>query len=286
MSAITADSVKKLRDMTSLPMMECKSALTEAAGDMEKAVQILRERNAKAQVKRADREAAEGRIATFIDDGKGVGAIVEMRCESPMVVKAEQFISLGNELAKHVAEKDPKSVEELLTQPMAGGKTVNDRIAEAIGLIRENMKVARFTRLTGQLGEYVHHDGSVGVLLQAKGDKGDRQLLRDVCMHITAAMPTPAAVRREDVAADVIEKEREIAKGQVAGEPKNAGKPANILEKIVEGKVNSWFKENILVEQPFVKDESKTVGQVLKAVGLEPTKFARLKVGETTSAPN
>lgn len=283
MSAISADAVKKLRDMTSLPMMECKSALTESAGDMEKAVQILRERNAKAQIKRADREAAEGRVAAYIDDAKKVGAIIEVRCESPMVVKSEHFIALANDLAKQVAEKDPKSVDDMLTQPFVGDskKTVNDRIAEAVGLIRENMKIARFVRLSGTLGEYCHHDGSIGVMLQVNGE-APRQVLRDVCMHITAAVPTPAAVRREDVSAELIAKETEIAKGQLAADPKNANKPANIMEMILQGKVNSWFKENILVEQPFVKDETKSVGQILKAAGAEATKFIRMKVGETT----
>jgi elongation factor Ts len=281
--AINAETVKKLRDMTSLPMMECKSALTEANGDMEKAIQILRERNAKAQIKRADREAAEGRIAAAIVESANAGAIVEIRCESPMVVKSEHFIALGNEIAEHVAMKNPKNVEELLMQPFSGdvSKTINDRIAEVIGLIRENMKVARFARLTGNLGEYCHHDGSVGVLLQVSG-KAERQLLRDVCMHIVAAVPTPSAIQRTGVSADVVAKEREIAKGQVAADPKYANKPSNIIDMIVEGKVNSWFKENVLVEQPFVKDDSKTVGQVLKAAGVEPTQFIRMKVGETS----
>lgn len=278
MSTVSAEAVKKLRDMTNLPMMECKSALAEAAGDMEKAVQILRERNAKAQIKRADREAAEGRIGTFVDEARKIGAIVEVRCESPMVVKSEHFIALANDLARHIAEQNPSSVEELLTQAYAPGKTVNDRIAEAIGLIRENMKVARFVRLTGSLGEYVHHDGSVGVLLQVSGP-ADRQLLRDICMHITAVVPTPTAVRREEVPENVLAQEREVAKAQVAADPKNANKAANILDKIVEGKLNAWFKENVLVEQPFVKDDSKTVGQVLKSAGVEPLRFVRLKVG-------
>jgi elongation factor Ts len=282
MSAIPADAVKKLRDMTNLPMMECKSALTEAAGDMEKAIQILRERNAKAQVKRADREAAEGRIAAYIDDAKKIGAIVEIRCESAPVVKSEQFMALGNDIARHVAEKNPSTVEELLAQPFVGDskKTINDRIAETIGLIRENMKVARFARLTGLLGEYCHHDGKIGVMLQVSGDKADRQLLRDVCMHITAVVPTPAAVRREEVPAEVIAAEKEVAKGQIAADPKNANKPPQILEKIAEGKLNAWFKDNVLVEQPFIKDDSRTVGQVLKSAGLEAVKFVRMKVGD------
>jgi elongation factor Ts len=283
MSAISADAVKKLRERTNLPMMDCKSALTEAGGDMEKAVDILRQRFKGVADKRAGREAGEGRIATFVDDAKQAGAIIEVRCESPTVVKSDAFVALAKELAEHVAASDPKSVDEMLTQPFSGdvSKNVQDRINEAIGLIRENMKVARFVRLTGNLGEYVHHDGSVGVLLQVSG-KADRQLLREVCMHIVAAVPTPAAVKREEVAADVVAKEREIAKGQVAGDPKNAGKPANILDKIVEGKLGAWFKDNVLIEQPFVKDPAKSVGQVLKAAGAEPVKFVRMKVGEAS----
>jgi elongation factor Ts len=284
MSAISADAVKKLRDRTNLPMMDCKTALTEAGGDMEKAVDILRQRFKGVADKRAGREAGEGRIAAFVDEAKQVGAIVEVRCESPMVVKADAFIALAKELAEHVAATDPKSVDEMLCQPFSGdvSKNVQDRINEAIGLIRENMKIARFVRLTGNLGEYVHHDGSVGVLLQVNG-KADKQLLRDVCMHIVAVVPTPAAVRREDVSAEIVAKEREIAKGQIAGDPKNAGKPANILDKIAEGKLNAWYKDNVLVEQPFVKDDSRSVGQVLKSGGVEPTKFIRMKVGEVAN---
>src|SRR5262249_13844553 len=277
-----AKDVMLLRDRTSLPMMECKAALTEAGGDMDKAIQILREKNAKASIKRADREAAEGRIAAFVDPAAKVGAIAEIRCGGPMVVKSEHFITLGNEIAKQIAVKNPTTVDDLMAQPFVNdpGKTVKHRFEDAIGLIRENMKVARFTRFTGPTGEYCHHDGSVGVLLEVKGEKADRQLLRDVCMHITAVVPTPAATRREDVPADVIAKEKEIIKAQMAADPKNTGKPANILEKIADGKINAWYKDNVLVEQPFVKDDSKTVGQVLKAGGLEPVRFARFKVGE------
>jgi elongation factor Ts len=284
MSAITAEAVKKLRDMTNLPMMECKSALNESAGDLEKAIQILRERNAKAQVKRADREAAEGRIAAFVDEAAGVGAIVELRCESAPTANNDLFVALANDIARHVAVRSPATVDELLNQPLAGAanKSVNDRIAETIGLIREKMVVARFARFTGMLGEYCHHDGKIGVLLQASGAKAERQLLRDVCMHITAVVPTPAAVKREDVPSEVMAREREIARAQIASDPKNAAKPPQIIEKIAEGKLNAWFKENVLVEQPFVKDDSRSVGQVLKSAGLEPMRFVRYRVGEVT----
>ncbi|HWY86457.1 MAG TPA: translation elongation factor Ts, partial [Gemmataceae bacterium] len=226
--SISANDVKTLRDRTNAPMMDCKKALTEAGGDMAKAIQWLREKNAKIQVSKGDREAAEGRIAIFIDPVKKVGAILEMRCESPPVVKAEHFVKLANEIARQIALQNPASVDELIKQPSVDdpAKTVNDVIGDVVGLIRENMKPKRFTRLTGLLGDYCHHDGSVGVLLQVEGEKADPQLLRDICMHVTAKNPVSA--RREDVPQEVIAKELEIAKAQAA----TTGKPANIVEKI------------------------------------------------------
>jgi elongation factor Ts len=276
MSTISATAVKALRDRTNAPMMDCKAALTEAAGDMEKAAEILRKRNKAIQDKRGERETAEGRIASFIDDAQQVGALVEVRCESAPVAKSEHFVKLANEIARQVAFKAPASVEELVGQPFVDDakKTVHEHIGDVVGLIRENMRVARFVRLTGQLGSYVHHDGSVGVMVQVEGAKADPQLLRDVCMHITAK--NPVAARREDVAADLIEREKDIARTQAAA----TGKPANIVEKIAEGKMKTWFGENVLLEQPFVKDDSKTVGDLLKQAGLKLVKFVRLRVGE------
>jgi elongation factor Ts len=153
-------------------------------------------------------------------------------------------------------------------------KTVHDHIGEVVGLIRENMRPARLAQMTGLLGSYCHHDGSVGVLIQVEGERADPQLLRDVSMHITAK--NPVAGRREDVPAALIEKEKEIAKSQAAA----TGKPANIVEKIAEGKLKTWFAENVLVEQPFVKDDSKTVGELLRSAGLKLVRFIRYKVGE------
>jgi elongation factor Ts len=183
-------------------------------------------------------------------------------------------------LARQAALQNATSVDVLLKQPFVDDpkKTVNDRIGETVGLIRENMKPARLTRLTGLLGGYVHHDGSVGVMVQVEGDKADAPMLRDVCMHITAR--NPAYARREDVPAEVVGKEQEIAKSQIAADPKNAKKPPQIIEKIAEGKMKTWFAENVLVEQPFVKDDSKSVGDLLKSNGLKLVKFIRYKVGE------
>jgi len=281
MSTISAVTVKALRDRTNAPMMDCKAALTEAGGDMEKAVEILRKRSKDIQDKRGMKETAEGRVAVFIDSAKQVGAIVDMRCESAPVVKTEQFVQLANDVARQVGQKDPKTMEELLAQPFVGDpkKTVNERIGDVVGLIREKMQPARFSRLSGgYFGAYTHHDGTVGVLLQVEGAKADEQLLRDVCMHITAR--NPLAARAEDVPPAVLAKEKEIAMGQIAADPKNAKKPPNIMEMIVEGKVKAWLKENVLVDQPFVKDDSKTVGELLKAAGLKIVRFVRYKVGE------
>src|SRR5947209_7773269 len=263
MSTISAADVKVLRDRTNQPMMDCKAALTEANGDMEKAVEILRKRGKDVANKKGGRETAEGRIAIYNDLAKKVGAIIEVRCESAPVVKSEMFVKLANDLARQVALQQPATVEALLTQPFVDDPKhkVSERIQEVIGLIRENMKPVRFQRLTGLTGGYVHHDGSVGVLLQVEGETADPQLLRDVCMHITAK--NPVAARREDVPSAEIEKEREIAKAQAAA----TGKPANIVAMIAEGKLKTWYAEHVLVEQPFVKNDAQTVGDLLKSAG-------------------
>lgn len=275
--AITAADVKTLRDRTNLPMMDCKAALTETGGDMDKAIELLRKKFKDATVKFAGREAAEGRVAIFVDAATKVGAIVEVRCETAPVAKADAFIALANDIAKQVAAKNPADLSAVLTLD-CGGKSVQDRITETIGLIRENMKVHRFARLTGQLGDYVHHDGSVGVLLAVDGGAADPAVLRDVCLHVTAR--NPMAGKRDEIPADLVAKETEIARGQVANDPKNANKPAQIMEKIIEGKLKTWFAENVLVEQPFVKDDSKSVGDLLKSAGVSLNRFIRFRVGE------
>jgi elongation factor Ts len=273
---ISANDVKALRDRTGMQMMKCKAALIEAKGDMDKAVEILRKQNKDAQDKVVNRETAEGRIGIFIDPAARQGAIVEVRCESAPVAKSDLFVKLATDLAKQVALKKPASVDDLLKQPFLdkAGQTINERIGEVVGLVRENMKVTRFQRLEGLLGHYIHHDGTVGVLVQVEGDKADAQMLRDVAMHITAK--NPVAARREDVSQELIDKEKEIARAQAAG----TGKPANIVERIAEGKMKTWFAENVLVEQPFVKDDSKTVGDLLMAAGLKMVGFTRFRVGE------
>jgi elongation factor Ts len=280
MADISAADVMKLRNMTGAQMMACKQALTEANGDMQKAVELLRKKFKDVSAKAAERETAEGRVGVYIDPAQQVGAIIEVRCETAPVAKNERFVQLVNDMAKQVALKGATTPEELLKQPALDDPqhTVQDRITDLVGLMRENMKPVRLARLTGHLGGYVHHDGAVGVLVQAEGAKADAQTLRDVAMH--AAARSPVAALREHVPAEQVAKEKEIAQAQIASDPKNQGKPPQILEKIAEGKMKTWFAENVLHDQPFVKDDSKTVGDLLKGVGLKLVKFVRYKVGE------
>jgi elongation factor Ts len=280
MSQISANAVKELRDRTDMPMMKCKAALEKAGGDIEKAIQVLREEGGKFLASdKGARETAEGRIGAFSDNNT-VGALVELRCESPSVVKNDKFIALANELAKQVATKKPASIEELEKQPsIAGqGQTVKDRIADLVGLIRENMRPARFVRFDGITGEYVHHDGTVGVMVQVKGETADPVLLRDICTHIAALNPQFAVA--SDLPADVVEREKALAKKQA--EETAAGKPGAVVEKIAEGKYKTWLAENVLVDQPIanqMKYPKKTVGELLKGAKLEVVKFVRYKVG-------
>ena len=284
MSAITAAAVNELRKRTDLPMMDCKSALTEAAGDMEKAVEILRTRNKNVGVKREGNETAEGRIGVYVEPAAQTAAIVEMRCESAPSAKSDQFVELAYDMARQVASAAPETVAQLNEQSYSAGKgTVQDRINEAVGLIREKMVVNRFERLKADAyGHYVHHDGSVGVLLACSGTGGNDEALRDVCAHIAAL--NPLYTSSADVAADVLEKEKTLAMDQIKADPRNASKPANIIEKIAEGKLKTWMAETVLTEQPMAnaaKYPNKTVGQVLSGLGLTPTRFVRYKVGAT-----
>lgn len=278
MSNISAAAVNEVRKRTDLPLMKCKDALVRAGGDVEKAIELIRIEEKGVRVKMAGRETAEGRVAIYIDSAKGVGAILDMRCETAPTAKNDMFVKLATELAKQVALNNPASIDELLAQPSleVSDKTINDRITDVMAVIRENMKPARFERLTGILGQYIHHDGMTGVLLQAKGATSDPSLLRDVCMHIVAAVPIPMAVRREEIPAEIVNKELEIAKAKAM----QTGKPDQIAEKIALGQMNAWYGENVLIEQPFVKETSKTVGVVLQAAGLEAVKFVRYRVGE------
>ena len=286
MSTISAAAVSELRKRTDQPLMDCKSALTEAGGDMEKAILILKSRNSKVGTKREANEVAEGRIGAFIDPAKQVAAIVEMRCESAPSAKSEQFVKLARDIAEAAARHDAADVPALMALSLGGG-TVKERVDETVGLIREKMVIQRFSRLSGGVfGQYIHHDGTVGVLLQCHGEpKGDatEEALRDICAH--AAALNPLYLKPDEVPADQVQKEKDLALAQIKEDPKNASKPANIVEKIAEGKLKTWMSETVLTEQPLanaMKYPGTTVGQLLQKLGLTPAKFVRLKVGATS----
>jgi elongation factor Ts len=282
MSTISAASVNELRKKTDQPLMDCKKALTEAGGDMDKAVLLLRSWNAKATVKRGGNETGEGRVGIFLDNTKQVAAILELRCESAPTAKNDRVLALVQDLTQVVADTKPTDVADLLTKPFAGAKA-NDRLEEVVGVIREKMIVQRFERLEGgTFGEYVHHDGTVGAIVQCTGTaKGETaEVLRDVCAHIAALNPeflNPAAVPAEK-----LEKEKAFIAQQIKDDPKNASKPANIIEKMADGKIKSWLGETALTEQAMAngpKYPNTTVAQAIAKVGLTIQKFVRYKVG-------
>lgn len=280
MPAVTPQMVKQLRDRTDQPMGLCKQALDENTGDMDKAIDWLRERSKGVTAKREGNETAEGRVGVSVDNAAKVAAIVEMRCESAPSAKSDQFIALANDLAKAAAGSKAADAAALLTEPLGTG-TVQDRISDVVGIIREKMVLHRSQKLEGGVyGGYVHHDGSVGVLIECKGGAANDELLRDVAAHIAALNPPYATTA--DVPADVIEKEKGLVKADMDADPKNAGKPANILEKIAEGKLRTRLSEIVLSEQPMAnagKYPNTSVGAALKKAGLEPVRFVRFKVG-------
>lgn len=283
MANITAADVRALRDRTGLPMMDCKQALTETAGDADKAIEILRKRGAAAAEKKVGRETKEGRIGLFVSPDRKVGAVVELRCETAQVAGNEVFKYAADMLAKQVAmsSKPLGSVDELLAAPQVDDSKMigKDFITDAVNKTRENMQVARFQKVTGEtLGTYQHHDGRNVALIVAAPAAADQTVLTDIGMQIVAMRPM--AARREDVPADLVAKEREIALAQLEGDKK----PEQIKAKIVEGKINKWFNERVLVEQAFVKDPSgkTSVAEVLKKAGnVQVLKFVRYTVGET-----
>jgi elongation factor Ts len=281
MAAVTPQMVKQLRDRTDQPMGLCKQALDQNAGDMEKAIEWLRQQNAKMGVKREASETAEGRVGVYFDNAGKKAAIVEMRCESAPSAKSNQFIALANDMARHIASSKAADVPGLLTETFGGKGTVLDRINEVVGVIREKMIVQRFQRLEGGVyGGYVHHDGTVGVLLECRGGAANDELLKDVAAHIAALNPPYATTAA--VPAEVMDKEKSLVKADIDADPKNAGKPANILEKIAEGKLRTKLAEIVLSEQPMannMKYPNTTVGAALKKAGLEPVRFVRYKVG-------
>jgi len=273
MAEITANMVKELREKTDAPMMECKKALAEAGGDMARAEEILRVKLGSKASKAASRVAAEGIVGQFISSDGKLAAMVEVNCETDFVAKNEDFAGFARGLAELVAKQNPSDVAALSALPLAGNPVEETRKA-LVGKIGENLSIRRFARIasTGRTAGYVHGGAKIGVLVDVVG--GDEALAKDVAMHIAAAKPV--ALSREQVPAELIEKERSIASQKAA----ESGKPANIVEKMVEGSVQKYLKEVTLLGQPFVKDDKQSVEQVLKAKGASVARFHLYVVGE------
>ncbi|HEX9390730.1 MAG TPA: translation elongation factor Ts [Usitatibacteraceae bacterium] len=273
MAEITAGMVKELREKTDAPMMECKKALTEAAGDLEKAEEILRVKLGNKANKAASRIAAEGVVAVYISGDQKLGAIVEVNCETDFVAKNDDFLALSNKLAELVATQNPADVGALSALTI-NGTSVEETRKALIGKIGENLSIRRFVRVAakGGLVSYLHGGAKIGTLVDISG--GDVTLAKDVAMHIAAAKPV--ALLTSDVPAALVEKEREIARQKAA----ESGKPAEIVAKMVEGSVAKFMKEVALMGQPFVKDDKQTIEQLMKAKGATVNSFTLYVVGE------
>jgi elongation factor Ts len=279
MAEITAALVKAFRERTGLPLMDCKQALAEAGGDEEKAVEILRKKGQKLGEKRADRETAFGRFGIYAGLDKSCGAMVELKCESAPVTQNEEFIQLANDLAEALA-KNPQvtSVEALLQCKSASrpGLTVGEQRDELFNRIREKFEVGRFVRLEGASGGYSHNSTTVaGVLMQIEGGSDD--VARDIAMHVAAMRPSSLSTAELDPA--LVEKEREMLRQAALQE----GKPAAIVDKMVEGRLKQFYAEKVLLEQPFVKDDKQSVGQYAKSHGMQVKKFVHYVLGEASA---
>ena len=273
---VTASQVKDLREKTGAGMMDCKKVLTETDGDMEKAIELLRERGIAKAAKKSGRVAAEGLVEAYVSEDKKVGAIVEVNSETDFVAKNEEFKNFVMNVAKQVVEKNPKDVEELLNQESieVSGKTVNEVLVEKIATIGENLSIRRFARFEtqGLIEKYIHGDGKIAVLVNMA--KGDNEVAKDICMQIAAARPE--YLNEQSVPEERIQKEKEILKAQTM----NEGKPEAIAEKIVQGRIGKFFSEICLVDQAFVKNPDIKVSELLKQKDAEVIEFARFEKGE------
>lgn len=277
MSAISAQDVNKLRSMTGAGMMDCKKALTEANGDFEKAIEILRKKGQKVSASRSDRETKEGSVFVKVNDDKKEAVLIALNCETDFVAKNEEFQNLGKLIAETASAQKPASKDALLALK-AGNLTISEKIVELVGKIGEKIDVSEYVHMKGEaVVPYIHAGSKLGVLVSLKGINGKdvTDAGKDVGMQIAAM--NPVAVDEKSVDKTTIEKELEIAKAQILAE----GKPENMVEKIAQGKLQKFFKESTLLHQPFVKDNSKTVAQYLDSVskGLTVAEFKRVVIG-------
>ncbi len=284
--AFTAKDVQALREKTGCGMMDCKKALTECDGNMEAAVDFLREKGLASQAKKAARVAAEGTVTTYVGDG--AAAVVEVNTETDFVASNEEFKACAKKIAEIAAKQAPADVDALLACKNDDGVTVNEMIQEIFLKFRENMKVRRFERFEGSVVTYVHAGGKIGVMVQFDTDVADKDgftvMGKNVAMQIAAM--NPAYLDEASVPAEVLEKEKEILLSQMKEDPQMANKPEAVLHKIVEGKIGKYYKENCLVDQQFVVDNEFTVGKYIENVAKELsgnikiTKYVRFEKGE------
>lgn len=292
MANITSQMVKELREMTQAGMMDCKKALVEAEGVMDKAIEWLREKGLAAAAKKQGRIAAEGLVASYINDTATVGVVVEVNCETDFVANTDNFRAFCKDVAGHIAAANPKDVDELMSQKFTGNpeKTITDLVSDTTVAIGEKISIRRFTRYetsTGVIESYIHMGGKIGVLLEVAndtpatfGNEAFRVYYHDVALQIAAARPS--YVREDEVPADVLEKEKEIQRAKAL----NEGKPEKIVDRMVEGRIKKYFEEVCLVDQKFVKDDEKSIAQLTAEVGkaigakIEITRFERFERGE------
>ncbi len=292
MANITSQMVKELREMTQAGMMDCKKALVEADGDMDKAVEWLREKGLAAAAKKAGRIAAEGVVASYVSEDAKIGVVVEVNCETDFVAKTDNFINFSKNVAKHIALANPADVDALMSQKFVDdeSKTITDLVSDATVSIGEKISIRRFARYeatNGAVETYIHMGGKIGVLLQVANDNADtlandtfKTFYHDVALQIAAARPT--YVRPEEVPTETLDNERKILRAQALEE----GKPEEIVDRMVEGRIKKYYKDVCLLEQPFVKDGDKSIKQVMaetaKAIGanLDLVRFERFERGE------
>ena len=292
MANITSQMVKELREMTQAGMMDCKKALVEADGDMDKAVEWLREKGLAAAAKKAGRIAAEGVVASYITDDAKIGVVVEVNCETDFVAKTDNFINFSKNVAKHIAYANPADIDALMNQKFVDDetKTITDLVSDATVSIGEKISIRRFARYAienGAVESYIHMGGKIGVLLKVENDNVEtlnndtfKTFYHDVALQIAAAKPS--YVRKEEVPSENLAKEREILRAQAL----NEGKPEKIVDKMVDGRIQKYYKEVCLIEQPFVKDGDKSINQltaeVAKEIGanINIVSFERFERGE------
>ncbi len=281
---ITAAMVKELRERTAAGMMDCKKALVETDGDMEKAADYLREKGLASAAKKAGRIAAEGAVGAYYCDKCNTAALVELNCETDFVAKTDEFKGLLSDICKQVIKIDPADVDALLSSQFDEKSTVQDLITAKVATIGEKITVRRFARFAGgenKVDTYIHMGGTVGVMVEMSGEKNDalNEVIHDVALQIAAASPVaPEYVRRSEVDPAHLEHEKAI----LAAQAREEGKPEKIIEKMVEGRVAKFYKEICVLEQPFVKDMDISVEKMIqqKTPGADVVRFVRYKMGE------